>query len=149
MNDLGTHDIWLEFYSDAAEFVAAAGEYLAVDPVVGTVVRGVAHRALAQLSDGIVQPEHNWWLTVSSDADSWATGRRAGGTDSRVHQLAATATAVPHRRPLSGDRTPRSADGGSGLKRQFANRGGQLRQEVPVDLDAEARPGRDAHMPVL
>ena len=36
--------------------------------MVGTVVSGMAHRALAKLSDGIAQPEHDWWLTVSDES---------------------------------------------------------------------------------
>jgi hypothetical protein len=54
----------LQFCSDPAEFLAAAGEHLASDPVVSTVVTTVAHRAVSQLAEGISQPERNWWLVV-------------------------------------------------------------------------------------
>lgn len=54
----------LQFCTDPSEFLAAAGDYLATDPVVSTVVTTVAHRVLAQPADGVVQPERNWWLVV-------------------------------------------------------------------------------------
>lgn len=54
----------LQFCSDPAEFLAAAGEHLASDPVVSTVVTTFAHRAVSQLAEGISQPERNWWLVV-------------------------------------------------------------------------------------
>jgi hypothetical protein len=54
----------LEFCTDPAEFLSAAGDHLAVDPVVSTVVTTVAHRSVAQLAEGIAQPERNWWLVV-------------------------------------------------------------------------------------
>lgn len=54
----------LQFCADSSEFLAAAGDYLAVDPVVSTVVTTVAHRVLSQQADGIAQPDRNWWLVV-------------------------------------------------------------------------------------
>lgn len=54
----------LQFCTDPGEFVAAAGDYLAADPVVSTVVTTVAHRLLSQQADGIAQPDRNWWLVV-------------------------------------------------------------------------------------
>lgn len=54
----------LRFCADPGEFLAAAGDYLAADPVVSTVVTTVAHRLLAQQADGIAQPDRNWWLVV-------------------------------------------------------------------------------------
>jgi hypothetical protein len=35
----------LQFYTDPAEFLAAAGGHLAADPVISTVVTTIAHRA--------------------------------------------------------------------------------------------------------
>ena len=57
----------LQFRSDPGEFLAAAGDYLAADPVVSTVVTTVAHRLLARRAEGIAQPDRNWWLVVRDE----------------------------------------------------------------------------------
>lgn len=57
----------LRFFTDPGEFLAAAGDYLAADPVVSTVVTTVANRLLSQRTEGISQPDRNWWLVVSDD----------------------------------------------------------------------------------
>ena len=57
----------LQFCTDPAEFLAAAGDHLAADPVVSTVVTSLAHRVLSQQDDGIAQPDRNWWLVVRDD----------------------------------------------------------------------------------
>ena len=54
----------LQFCADSSEFLAAAGDYLAIHPVVSTVITTIAHRVLSQQADGIAQPERNWWLVV-------------------------------------------------------------------------------------
>ncbi|WP_456299241.1 GNAT family N-acetyltransferase [Micromonospora chokoriensis] len=54
----------LQFCTTPTEFLAVAGEHLAADPVVSTVVTTVAHRLLAPQIDGIAQPDRNWWLVV-------------------------------------------------------------------------------------
>ncbi|MEU8264336.1 GNAT family N-acetyltransferase [Micromonospora sp. NPDC048999] len=54
----------LQFCVDPGEFLAAAGDHLAADPMVSTVVTTVAHRLSAQQADGIAQPDRNWWLVV-------------------------------------------------------------------------------------
>ncbi len=54
----------LQFCTDPAEFLAAAGGYLAADPVVSTVVTTVAHRLLSQQADRSAQPDRTWWLVV-------------------------------------------------------------------------------------
>ena len=64
MNSVPVAGVPLQFYTDSSEFLAAAGDYLAVGPVVSTVVTTVAHRVLSQQADGIAQPERNWWLLV-------------------------------------------------------------------------------------
>lgn len=58
----------LQFSTDPAHFLAAAGDHLSADPVTSTVVTTVAHRALAQQVDGISQPDHTWWLVVRDNA---------------------------------------------------------------------------------
>ncbi len=57
----------MQFRSDPGEFLAAAGDYLAADPVVSTVVTTVAHRLLARRAEGIGQPDRNWWLVVRDE----------------------------------------------------------------------------------
>ncbi|MGC4855289.1 GNAT family N-acetyltransferase [Micromonospora sp. DT4] len=54
----------LQFCKTPGEFLAVAGDHLAADPVVSTVVTTVAHRLLALQTDGIAQPDRNWWLVV-------------------------------------------------------------------------------------
>ncbi|GAB3355105.1 hypothetical protein GCM10027452_22850 [Micromonospora halotolerans] len=58
----------LHFHTDPAEFLAAAGDHLAANPVVGTVVATVAHRQMARRADGIAPPEDDWWLVVRDAA---------------------------------------------------------------------------------
>ena len=54
----------LQFYAEAVEFLAAAGDHLAADPLVSTVVTGFAHQAVSAQSEGIPPPERDWWLVV-------------------------------------------------------------------------------------
>jgi GNAT superfamily N-acetyltransferase len=54
----------LEFFADPDKFLAVAGDYLAAEPVISTVVTTVAHRAVARAADGIGPPERDWWLVV-------------------------------------------------------------------------------------
>lgn len=56
----------LEFTADAAEFLAAAGDHLAADPVVNTVVTANAHRPRTWPDGG--PPRHFWWLVVRDAA---------------------------------------------------------------------------------
>ena len=58
----------LEFFRDPGPFLAVAGEYLAADPVISTVVTTIAHRALARRDDGIAPPDRDWWLVVNDEA---------------------------------------------------------------------------------
>ncbi|MDQ7909757.1 GNAT family N-acetyltransferase [Phytohabitans sp. ZYX-F-186] len=55
----------LRFFTDPGEFLAVAGDHLAADPVVSTVVTTATHRVLSQRSAGIAQSDRNWWLVVS------------------------------------------------------------------------------------
>ncbi|MFG2052988.1 GNAT family N-acetyltransferase [Micromonospora sp. NPDC048930] len=54
----------LHFYRDPGEFLAAAGDHLAADPVVSTVVTTIAHRLSSRQADGIALPDRDWWLVV-------------------------------------------------------------------------------------
>ncbi|NES13832.1 MULTISPECIES: GNAT family N-acetyltransferase [Micromonospora] len=58
----------LQFLRDPGEFLAVAGDHLAADPVVSTVVASVAYRLSAQRADGVALPERNWWLVVRDAA---------------------------------------------------------------------------------
>jgi len=66
----------LRFCADPGEFLAAAGDYLAADPVVSTVVATVAYRLLSQQADGIVPPGRNWWLVVENASAVVGAGMR-------------------------------------------------------------------------
>lgn len=58
----------LRFTHDAAAFLAQAGEHLAADPVLTTVVATVAERTAAEAAQGVVPPADDWWVSVY-DAD--------------------------------------------------------------------------------
>lgn len=71
----------LEFFDDPRAFLDVAGDYLAADPVLNTVVATVTHRAAAEgLPTG---PSPRWWLAVRD-------GGRVVGAAMR------TAPAAPH-----------------------------------------------------
>ncbi|NUT36673.1 MAG: GNAT family N-acetyltransferase [Hamadaea sp.] len=63
----------LEFHTDPAEFLAEAGDHLAADPVINTVVATLAQRLSAEQAAGIAQPDRNWWLVVR-DGDGTVVG---------------------------------------------------------------------------
>lgn len=54
----------LHFHTDPGEFLDAAGDHLAADPVVNTVVATVAHRMAARRAEGDEVPADDWWLVV-------------------------------------------------------------------------------------
>ncbi len=58
----------LQFCADPGEFLAAAGDWLAHNPVVSTVVTTTAHRVTARLAEGVPQPDLNWWLVVRDES---------------------------------------------------------------------------------
>ncbi len=58
----------MHFCSDPAEFLGEAGDHLAADPVVSTVVTTVAHRAEPQPADVTGQLHRHWWLVVLDDS---------------------------------------------------------------------------------
>jgi GNAT superfamily N-acetyltransferase len=58
----------LEFCRDPASFLSMAASYLKADPVVSTVVTGMAYRALSQQRDGIALADRDWWLVVTDDS---------------------------------------------------------------------------------
>jgi hypothetical protein len=70
MSPITTTGSRLQFYTDPGKFLAAAGDYLAADPVVSTVVTTTTHRLLSQQADGVAQPDHYWWLVVRDEADA-------------------------------------------------------------------------------
>jgi hypothetical protein len=58
----------LRFFAEPAAFLAVAGEHLAAEPVISTVVTTVAHRVMAQVAEGIAQPDRDWWLAVVDES---------------------------------------------------------------------------------
>lgn len=58
----------LEFFRDARRFLGVAGEYLAAEPVVNTVVTTVADRVVARRADGVAEAERDWWVVVRDGA---------------------------------------------------------------------------------
>jgi GNAT superfamily N-acetyltransferase len=64
----------LEFFTDPADFLAVAGDLLAADPVLGTVIAGVSDRTARELADGIDSwtevgaPFAHWWLVVRDES---------------------------------------------------------------------------------
>jgi GNAT superfamily N-acetyltransferase len=64
----------LEFFTDPAAFLDVAGDLLAADPVLGTVIAGVSDRTARELVDGIDSwtdvgaPFARWWLVVRDDS---------------------------------------------------------------------------------
>jgi GNAT superfamily N-acetyltransferase len=65
----------LTLLPDAQDFLDLAGDWLAVDPVVTTVVAVMAHRVRDETADGVEQPlgDRLWWLVVR-DADGAVVG---------------------------------------------------------------------------
>lgn len=58
----------LEFHDDAAAFLAAAGDHLARDPVLNTVVSTTAERAAREDAAGIEHDlPHRWWVVARDD----------------------------------------------------------------------------------
>ena len=67
----------LTFHTDPAAFLADAQEYLAVDPVITTVVSSLAHRAAGGASvEGPAGSVASWWLVVREGREG--DGDRAG-----------------------------------------------------------------------
>ena len=64
----------LEFFTDPAIFLAVAGDLLAADPVLGTVIAGVSDRTARERADGIDSwaevgaPFAQWWLVVRDES---------------------------------------------------------------------------------
>ena len=76
MSTLPVAGLRLQFCADPVEFLAVAGDYLAADPVISTVVTTVAHRLLAQQADRIAPPSRNWWLVVRNASAVAGAGMR-------------------------------------------------------------------------
>jgi hypothetical protein len=54
----------LQFFTDPGRFLAAAGDYLALSPVVNTVVTTMAQRLISQQAAGNTEPHASWWLVI-------------------------------------------------------------------------------------
>jgi GNAT superfamily N-acetyltransferase len=64
----------VEFAEDASAFLAAAGDHLALDPVLSTVVSTVAHRTVAAQAANTEPPPHPRWFAVVRDIDGAVAG---------------------------------------------------------------------------
>ena len=64
----------LEFFDDPAAFLAVAGDRLAADPVVSTVVATVAERAVRERSGGVPHRRAPHWYAVTRDAAGSVAG---------------------------------------------------------------------------
>ena len=64
----------LEFFTDPADFLDAAGPLLATDPVLGSVIASVSERTARELASGddswaeVGAPFDRWWVIVRDDA---------------------------------------------------------------------------------
>lgn len=64
----------LEFFTDPAAFLDAAGDLLAADPILGSVIAGVSERTAAEIAGGVDSwtgvgaPFERWWLVVRDDS---------------------------------------------------------------------------------
>lgn len=67
-------DLTLDFLTSPSAFLAAAGEWLAREPVIGTVVATMARRGTAAESAGHPLPPGDWWLVVRGGSDTTAGG---------------------------------------------------------------------------
>ena len=62
-------DPTLTFHDDPVEFLAVAGDHLAADPVVSTVVATIAERAAARTPPASrIEVPHRWWVVARDDA---------------------------------------------------------------------------------
>jgi len=58
----------MQFCADPGRFLADAADYLAVDPVINTVVTTIAHRMSSQQASGVPASDRDWWLVVRDES---------------------------------------------------------------------------------
>jgi GNAT superfamily N-acetyltransferase len=63
----------LDFYDDPARFLEDAGDFLATDPVIGSVIATVTRQAVAQ---GHLSAPFAWWLVVRAGSEIVSAGMR-------------------------------------------------------------------------
>ena len=68
MDAVTKDDVRLEFTTDPAAFLAAAGDHLADRALVGTVMTTVTERAVREQGAGARPSEDDWWLVVRDGA---------------------------------------------------------------------------------
>lgn len=69
-----TAEISLDFYHDPARFLEDAGDFLATDPVIGSVIATVSRRATSWGEDAT--GPYAWWLVVRAGSDIVSAGMR-------------------------------------------------------------------------
>lgn len=73
----------LDFLASPSAFLAAAGEHLAQDSVLNTVVATMADRAVGSESRGEQRPAGDWWLVVRDGTDVVGVGMRSAPFEPR------------------------------------------------------------------
>lgn len=73
----------LEFLSDPAVFLQAAGGHLADDPVVSTVVATIAARTAQEAASGVPLPAHDWYVVARDSGRVVGTGMRTASFEPR------------------------------------------------------------------
>lgn len=67
----------LDFLTSPSAFLDAAGEWLAREPVIGTVVATMAQRGIAAETAGLRVPADDWWLVVREGTEVVGAGMRS------------------------------------------------------------------------
>ncbi len=78
-----SRDLSLDFLTSPAEFLDAAGAWLARDPVIGTVVATMAERRVRAMEEGLPLPLHDWWLVVREGHDVVGVAMRSAPFEPR------------------------------------------------------------------
>jgi hypothetical protein len=79
----------LEFFDVPRPFLDAAGELLASDPVLGSVIASVSERTARELDEGrdswadVDAPFARWWLAVRDDDGTVVSAARSSPAASR------------------------------------------------------------------
>ncbi|WP_344247814.1 GNAT family N-acetyltransferase [Isoptericola hypogeus] len=129
---------------DPRDFLSAARDALASDPVLGTVVATVATRLAAELERGAPEPEHPHWFALATDPSGGLAGIAMRTAPFAPHPLyllpmaASTAAALADVLPDDGEPVT-GANGAQPATEAFVARvaeraGGRARVERPTRL---------------
>jgi GNAT superfamily N-acetyltransferase len=77
-----TSEIDLEFYDDPAQFLAETRDFLATDPVIGSVIATVTRQAVARSARGeSARSPYAWWVVVREGTTIVSAGMRTAPFD--------------------------------------------------------------------